>query len=270
MAIDLIDLVKGYLTPDVIQKAAGNVGESTSATQKSLAGIVPTLVGALANTASTNDGAQQLTRMLDTGKYDGSILDNVGSLFGGGTSTQTAMNTGKGILDRLLGSKIGGVSDLLAPLCRCPFGLGIVAAGPRSAYRPACAWQAARGGRHQPGRPGRLARRAEELSDRPGAGGPRLLAGVVGIGIRDFGSRRERGWRSLERGRRGCARSLGFRGERGRRGVSRHARGGAGGSDPQSTELAHSPSHRRRSDRGRPGLAELADHNGARSGAEDQ
>jgi hypothetical protein len=56
MAIDLIDLVKGYLTPDVIQKAADNVGESTSATQKSLAGIVPTLVGALANTASTNDG----------------------------------------------------------------------------------------------------------------------------------------------------------------------------------------------------------------------
>ena len=114
MAIDLIDLVKGYLTPDVIQKAAGNVGESTSATQKSLAGIVPTLVGALANTASTNDGAQQLTRMLDTGKYDGSMLDNVGSLFGGGTTTQTAMNTGQGILDRLLGSKLGGVSDLLA------------------------------------------------------------------------------------------------------------------------------------------------------------
>jgi len=114
MAIDLIDLVKGYLTPDVIQKAAGNVGESTSATQKSLAGIVPILVGALANTASTNDGAQQLTRMLDTGKYDGSMLGNVGSLFGGGTTTQTAMNTGQGILDRLLGGKIGGVSDLLA------------------------------------------------------------------------------------------------------------------------------------------------------------
>lgn len=114
MAIDLIDLVKGYLTPDVIQKAAGTVGESPSATQKSLAGIVPTLVGALANTASTSDGALQLTRMLDAGRYDGSILDNVGGLFGGGTTTQTAMNTGKGILDRLLGGKMSSVSDVLA------------------------------------------------------------------------------------------------------------------------------------------------------------
>jgi hypothetical protein len=42
------------------------------------------------------------------------MLYNVGSLFGGGTTTQTAMNTGQGILDRLLGGKIGGVSDLLA------------------------------------------------------------------------------------------------------------------------------------------------------------
>ncbi len=42
MAIDLVDLVKGYLTPDGIQKAASHVGESNGATQKALAGIVPT------------------------------------------------------------------------------------------------------------------------------------------------------------------------------------------------------------------------------------
>jgi hypothetical protein len=84
MAIDLVELVKGYLTPDVIQRAATQVGESSRATQKALAGIVPTLVGALTQTASTTDGAQQLVRMLDAGKYDGSGLRSVTSLFGGG------------------------------------------------------------------------------------------------------------------------------------------------------------------------------------------
>jgi OmpA-OmpF porin, OOP family len=114
MAIDLIDLVKGYLTPDVIEKAATHVGESSAATQKALAGSVPALVGALANTASTNEGAQQLVRMLDAEKYDGSLLNNVTSLFGGGMATQSALSTGKGILESLFGAKLGGVADLIA------------------------------------------------------------------------------------------------------------------------------------------------------------
>ncbi|HEY3064164.1 MAG TPA: OmpA family protein [Methylomirabilota bacterium] len=114
MAIDLVDLVKGYFTPDLIQNAATLVGESPATTQKALAGIVPTLVGALANTGSTSDGAQQLTRILDGGKYDGSALDNVVSLFGGGKSTQGALSAGKGILDSLFAGKLAGVTELLA------------------------------------------------------------------------------------------------------------------------------------------------------------
>ena len=38
MAMDLVELVKGYLTPDVIQRAASYTGESSGATQKALAG----------------------------------------------------------------------------------------------------------------------------------------------------------------------------------------------------------------------------------------
>src|SRR5262245_16756973 len=114
MAIDLVDLVKGLITPDVIQKAATHVGETSDVTQKALGGIVPTLIGALANTGSTSDGAQQLIRMLDAGKYDGGVLSNVMSLFGGGATTQSTLNAGKGILESLFGSRLGGVSDLIA------------------------------------------------------------------------------------------------------------------------------------------------------------
>jgi Bacterial protein of unknown function (DUF937) len=114
MAIDLVDVVKGYLTPDVIEKAATHVGESSGATQKALAGIVPTLVGALANTAATNDGAQQLIRMLDAGKYNGSALHRVTSLLDGGVTTQNTLSAGQGILDSLFGARIGDVVDLIA------------------------------------------------------------------------------------------------------------------------------------------------------------
>ena len=113
MAIDLVDLVKGYLTPDVIQTASSYVGESSGATQKALAGIAPTLVSALVNMASTGDGAQQLMRTLDAGKYDGSALGNLQSLFGGGSAAGT-LSAGKGLLDSLFGPKLDVVRDLIA------------------------------------------------------------------------------------------------------------------------------------------------------------
>ena len=114
MAIDLMDLVKGYLTPDVSQRAAGSIGESKSATQKALGGIVPTLVAGLANTASTSYGTQQLMRTLDAGKFDGSALGNVASLFSGGATTQNTVSAGRGILDSLFGGKVANISDVIA------------------------------------------------------------------------------------------------------------------------------------------------------------
>ena len=111
MATNLVDLVRGYLTPDIVQKAASFVGESESATQKAMSGIVPTLIAAVANQTSTTSGAEKLSRMLDTGKYDGSALNNLGSLFGGGETTQKAITQGKDILSSLFGNKTEGLVD---------------------------------------------------------------------------------------------------------------------------------------------------------------
>ena len=111
MAVNLIELVKGYLTPDIVQKAASFVGESESATQKSLNGIVPTLIAALSNQASTPGGAEKLSRMIEAGKYDGSALNNLGSLFAGGETTQKTITQGKDILSSLFGNKTEGVVD---------------------------------------------------------------------------------------------------------------------------------------------------------------
>ena len=114
MAVNLIELAKGYLTPDIIRKASSFVGESESATQKAMNGIVPTLIAALANQASTSAGAEKLSRILDTGKYDGSALNNLGTLFSGGETTQKAVTEGKDILSTLFGNKTDGLIDQIA------------------------------------------------------------------------------------------------------------------------------------------------------------
>jgi outer membrane protein OmpA-like peptidoglycan-associated protein len=114
MAVNLVELAKGYLTSDIIQKAASFVGESEPVTQKAMNGIVPTLIAAFANQASTGGGAEKLSRILDTGKYDGSALNNLGSLFGGGESTQRAITQGKDVLSSLFGNKTEGLVDQIA------------------------------------------------------------------------------------------------------------------------------------------------------------
>ena len=114
MAVNLVELAKGYLTPSIIQKAGSFVGESESATQKAMDAIVSTLIAALANQASTSGGAEKLGRILDTGKYDGSALNNLASLFGGGETTQKAIAEGKNILSSIFGGKTEGVVDQIA------------------------------------------------------------------------------------------------------------------------------------------------------------
>jgi len=114
MAVNLVELAKGYLTPDIVQKAASFVGESESGTQKTMNGIVSTLIAALTNQASTTGGAEKFSRMLDAGKYDGSALNNLGSLFGGGETTQKAITQGKDVLSSLFGNKTEGLADQIA------------------------------------------------------------------------------------------------------------------------------------------------------------
>jgi OOP family OmpA-OmpF porin len=114
MAVNLIELVKGYLTPDIIQKAGSFVGESETATQKAMNGIVPTLIAAFANQASTTSGAEKLSQMLTAGNYDGSTLNNLGSVFSGSQTTQKTITQGKDILSSLLGNKTEGLVDQIA------------------------------------------------------------------------------------------------------------------------------------------------------------
>src|SRR5262249_55878213 len=105
MATNLSELVMTHWTPDVVDRAASYVSESGPATQKALVGIVPTIIAALANLGSTSGGVGQIARMLDSGRYDGSALTNLATLFGGGAPTQDALGAGRGILETLFGGK---------------------------------------------------------------------------------------------------------------------------------------------------------------------
>jgi outer membrane protein OmpA-like peptidoglycan-associated protein len=60
MAVDLFQMIRGVLTPDVVDTAASRVGERPSATQRALDAIVPSLLAGVLRYGETEGGAALL------------------------------------------------------------------------------------------------------------------------------------------------------------------------------------------------------------------
>jgi len=113
MTPNLLELVEGYLTPEVISKISGLVGESPNSTQKALGTIVPSLTAAACHQASTPSGAARLMDLLSVSNL-GSIPGNFGGMLSGGSTTDSLMRTGSSLISGVLGDKGAGVATLIA------------------------------------------------------------------------------------------------------------------------------------------------------------
>jgi outer membrane protein OmpA-like peptidoglycan-associated protein len=107
-----MEAVKGYLTPDVVRNASSLVGESESATGQTLNYAVPSIFSGLTNMVSTRDGATGLASMIRDGGF-GSVVDNVSSLFSGGSATSSMLSVGPQLLGKIFGGKSAQVTDLV-------------------------------------------------------------------------------------------------------------------------------------------------------------
>ena len=108
----LLDLLGSPMGKQLISGVAGQTGNSTDQTGSVLTMALPLLMGAMKKNASTPEGAQGLMSALSN-KHDGSILDNLGGLFGGGVD-QSVKDDGAGILGHVLGGKQAQVESALS------------------------------------------------------------------------------------------------------------------------------------------------------------
>ncbi len=117
--MDIMNLLQGQLSEGVLDQLTQQIGASDKTqTATATAGIMNTLVGALAKNASNPEGAQSLSNALDR-DHDGSVLDNVMDMFTGGgqapEQNSRAMN-GAGILNHILGDRQGGAIDMISKI----------------------------------------------------------------------------------------------------------------------------------------------------------
>ncbi len=113
MAINLLGLLKDQMTDGVLEKMAGLAGADKAATGSAMNAILPTIMGSVLKQSETTSGAGKILDLLKSGNHDGGMLDNLGSVLGGGSASSGLMDAGKGILSMLMGSRQSGVLDLL-------------------------------------------------------------------------------------------------------------------------------------------------------------
>lgn len=114
MADNIIDIIKSYLSPEIIQRASSLTDESSNSTQKAMDAIIPTLLaGQLHYSCSSENGATRLFNLVSKDDY-GNLLNNLSSILQGGSSTQNLLSSGGEILNTLFGGKLGSIINLIA------------------------------------------------------------------------------------------------------------------------------------------------------------
>lgn len=102
MSLNVIDLIKGQLGPALISQAATQLGESESGISKAISGLLPAVVGGLANNADKPEVLDAITGAASSGL--------LGNLLGGSTNNSLITT----ILTAIFGDKVGALVNAVS------------------------------------------------------------------------------------------------------------------------------------------------------------
>ncbi len=113
---NIVDSLKGYITSELISKASESFGESNSAITKGIDGLLPTILGGLVQKSNDTSAFGGIYDMIKGGATKNpNLLDNLGSLIGGGNLAQNDPKDLSGsLMSSLFGGKVGGILDLVS------------------------------------------------------------------------------------------------------------------------------------------------------------
>lgn len=114
MEANLLSIVKQQLSSDIVQKAAQFFGEDTTAIQKALSAILPSVLGGIVNQSTSDAGTDKLMTTLSSSLYNSSTMSSLNVLLGGGSATQGLLDSGDELVKGLFGDKKSGIIDWIA------------------------------------------------------------------------------------------------------------------------------------------------------------
>jgi len=114
--MNLLKMLQDQMGGELMEKAGSFLGESTETTSSAMGAALPSILGSLISKGSSQSGASGILDMVTKGGFDGGMLSNIGSMFGGGDATSGLIKSGGGILSSLMGNKLGGLTDMIASM----------------------------------------------------------------------------------------------------------------------------------------------------------
>ncbi|MGB8856804.1 MAG: DUF937 domain-containing protein [Burkholderiales bacterium] len=125
MTINLLEMLKSSIAPEIVKQASTYLGESEVGVRAAVDSILPTLIGGLMQKGATQDGANKLLALINSGpSIDTSMLSNLSGLFSGGERTGTLLGIGGTLLRSVFEDKADGVNAALSGMNNMKAGSG--------------------------------------------------------------------------------------------------------------------------------------------------
>jgi len=110
----ILDLLNSDMGKTLIEGTSKQLGQDKNKTSTALSAALPLILGAMKNNAKTPEGASGLLNALGNEKHSGSILDNLGSILGGGSIDDNVLKDGAGILGHVFGGREQNVAHAVS------------------------------------------------------------------------------------------------------------------------------------------------------------
>ena len=109
-----IDGLRSLITPDVVAKASSAFGESEASVMKGLTAAVPMVMGGLAVKAGDRSLMSRVFDLVKDPAAEGSVLGNISSLLGPGSSSTPGVSLGNRLMSMLFGSSTDSLGRALS------------------------------------------------------------------------------------------------------------------------------------------------------------
>src|SRR5262245_3088023 len=116
MATNLIAQMMNEFRGDTLSSVASAIGETPDRTQTALGGVIPALIGGLANNTSSTDQANSLLNVIKGNRLDTGPAADIASAVRAPGGVNSLISTGRGLLDSLFGGRVGGITDWVSSL----------------------------------------------------------------------------------------------------------------------------------------------------------
>ncbi len=109
--MDLTSLLNGPIGQSVVKSISGQLNLEENQATNAITQAVPVILGGLSKKAETEEGAEELNKVLET-KHNGGLLDNLTGMLE--NNSEEVQKDGSGILSNIFGNNLSAVQNSLS------------------------------------------------------------------------------------------------------------------------------------------------------------